>query len=61
MLTTRCDDCEVEKSDEDYFTEVNPPGGYGRTRYIVCDDCMKEPRWDWWRARNWPNWPEPRK
>jgi hypothetical protein len=35
-----------------YFTEVNPPGGFGREQVLVCDECMGSGRWDYWKARH---------
>jgi len=56
----KCDDCQRELPDSDYFTEINPEGGYGRPRFLACDDCMKSGRWSDWKAQHWPNWPSPR-
>jgi hypothetical protein len=56
----KCDDCKRDLPDSDHFTQINPEGGYGRPRFLACDDCMKSGRWDGWKERHWPNWPEPR-
>jgi hypothetical protein len=26
--------------DEDYLTEINPPGGFGRPQVLVCDEHL---------------------
>ena len=51
-----CDDCKAEISDG-FLTEVNPRGGYGMPRTLICDQCMESDCWDEWRAKHWPNWP----
>lgn len=53
-----CGDCSREISGDDMLTEINPPGGYGRMQFLVCDSCMRSGRWDHWIAEHWPNWPE---
>ena len=53
-----CEDCKRVVDASAYFTEINPPGGYGRAQVLVCDDCMKSGRWDDWKAEKWENWPE---
>lgn len=58
---TPCDDCHEGIPGDKYLTQINPKGGYGQPRMLVCDDCMRSGRWDDWKARKWPNWPEPRK
>jgi hypothetical protein len=55
-----CGDCRGTKRGDEFATEVNPPGGYGRPQLLVCDDCMRSDRWAHWRAEKWPNWPDPR-
>lgn len=55
-----CADCKRETTDEEFLTEINPPGGYGRPQVLVCDACMNSGRWDHWKAEHWPNWPEKR-
>lgn len=55
-----CDDCKREIRDQDFATEINPEGGYGRSRVVICDDCMRSGRWDHWKSEHWPNWPERR-
>jgi len=54
----RCGDCRRVVRDDENLTEINPPGGYGRPQLLVCDDCMRSGRWDDWKRRKWPNWPE---
>lgn len=51
--------CDRVLPDSEFFTEVNPPGGYGRAQLLVCDDCMTSGEWDHWKSEHWPNWPEP--
>lgn len=61
---TECHDCKAPMEGAKMYTEINPPGGYGREHILVCDDCMRSGRWDEWKSKhwtNWPNWPnEPR-
>lgn len=52
--------CDRVLADDHFFTEVNPPGGFGREQLLVCDDCMRSGEWDYWKSEHWPNWPEPR-
>lgn len=52
-----CADCKEQVRDLDYYTEVNPEGGYDRPQVLVCDECMKSGRWDHWIREHWPNWP----
>lgn len=59
-MTTHCDKCNKDLPDSDYFTEVNPEGGYGCRRVLVCDRCMAADDMAWWRADHWPNWPNER-
>lgn len=55
----RCGDCDrVVDGKWEFLTEVNPPGGYGRWRVLVCDPCMRSGRWDSWIELHWPNWPD---
>lgn len=56
-----CNDCGKFGAGAEFLTLINPEGGYGRARFLCCDDCMKSGRWDDWKAQHWPNWPEPRK
>jgi hypothetical protein len=56
----KCEDCKVELKDDEYYTVINSEGGYGRHRVLVCDECMRSGRWDYWKSQHWPNWPEPR-
>jgi hypothetical protein len=60
-LASACVDCEKGLKDDEFYTEVNPPGGYGRPQVLVCDGCMKSGRWDYWISKHWPNWPNSRK
>lgn len=48
-----CGDCKRALSDDQFLTEVNPEGGYGRPQLLVCDDCMNSGRWDWWLEEHW--------
>jgi hypothetical protein len=60
-MTDGCNHCGAALRDDVYYTEVNPQGGHGRDRYLVCDKCMQSGEWDDWKKRYWPNWPnEPR-
>lgn len=52
--------CDRVLPKDRYFTEINPPGGYGREQLLVCDDCMRSGSWDHWIAEHMPNWPEKR-
>lgn len=62
-MNHRCAGCGRVVEGDVMFTEVNPEGGYGMARVLVCDDCMRSEEWADWRSRKWPNWPEtpPRK
>lgn len=51
-----CNHCGDNDPDQ-YYTMVNPPGGYGRPQIDVCDNCMRSGAWDDWIAANWPTWP----
>lgn len=53
-----CHDCMKPVAPEEFLTQINPPTGYGRPAFRVCDDCMRSGRWDHWIAEHWPNWPE---
>jgi protein-arginine kinase activator protein McsA len=53
-----CNHCGKNAFDQ-YLTQINPEGGYGRKRWLVCDDCMR-PAYDHWIEEHWPNWPNPR-
>ena len=53
-----CCDCAREVADEEFYTQINPEGGYGRPQALVCDACMRSGRWDHWISEHWPNWPE---
>lgn len=55
-----CGDCRRKISDEEFLTEINPPGGYGRMQVLICDECMRTGRWDHRKKEHWPNWPEKR-
>lgn len=35
----KCDGCGKVKRGE-FLTEINPEGGFGRPRYILCDACL---------------------
>jgi hypothetical protein len=54
-----CGDCGTS-DEQEFYTTINPEGGYGRPELLVCDACMKSGRWDYWKSQHWPNWPEPR-
>ena len=56
-LAGGCCLCGQGMRPDQYYTEINPPGGYDRDQYIVCDDCMKTPEMDDWKRRKWTNWP----
>lgn len=56
-----CSNCKRRMDGEEYLTQVNPPGGYGRPQILICDDCMRLPKYDYWRSEHWPDWPAPRK
>jgi hypothetical protein len=49
----KCDDCKHDLPNSAFFTQINPEGGYGRPRFVACDDCMKSGRWDAWKEKNW--------
>jgi hypothetical protein len=53
-----CASCRTPVTGSAYFTEVNPEGGYGMSRALVCDPCMASDHWADWRARKWVNWPD---
>lgn len=53
----KCGDCGAVVVDSEFYTEINPPGGYGRAQFLCCDACMRSGRWDSWKARFWKNWP----
>lgn len=55
-----CNDCGKTGEPDGFLTLINPEGGYGRPRFLVCDWCMRSGRWDYWIAEHWPNWPEKR-
>ncbi len=46
-----CNSCDRDLPDSAYFTEVNPPNGYGRAQFLICDDCLLSNQWADWRAR----------
>lgn len=54
---TKCGQCG-ESSPIEYYTEVNPEGGYGQRRLLICDKCLSGSDWDEWRERH--NWPQDR-
>ena len=58
MSNPICCDCSQKIRDWEYATEINPEGGYGRPRLVVCDPCMRSGRWDEWKQEHWPNWPD---
>jgi hypothetical protein len=35
-----CDKCDKDCTNE-YLTEVNPEGGFGRPRFLMCDACLE--------------------
>ena len=35
-----CDNCGKDCT-RLFLTEVNPPGGFGRPRHLMCDDCLR--------------------
>lgn len=39
----RCIECRRNARDDEYLTEINPEGGFGRPRVLVCDNCL--PLW----------------
>lgn len=49
-FATHCATCEKPVEGEEFFTEVNPPGGYGRDQVLVCDDCLFSELWADYRA-----------
>jgi hypothetical protein len=58
---TECAVCRKAVEGDTYFTEVNPPGGYGFPQVLVCDTCMASHPFANWLGRKWVNWPnEPR-
>ena len=57
-MQKHCIDCEKPIVADEFYTEVNPPGGYDLPQALVCDDCMRSGRWDYWKSEHWPNWPE---
>lgn len=52
-----CSECLRDTGATGHLTQVNPEGGYGRPRVLICDECMSSDKWDDWKARKWPNWP----
>jgi len=52
-----CSDCKQSRPGQ-FLTQINPEGGYGRTRFLACDECMKSGRYDDWKAKHWTNWPD---
>ena len=34
-----CDQCGKDCTKE-FLTEVNPEGGFGRERWLMCDECL---------------------
>lgn len=38
--SVHCGNCEREIGDGEYATEINPEGGFGRPRFLVCDACL---------------------
>jgi hypothetical protein len=52
-----CSDCGKKFEDNDYHTQVNPRGGYGREEVIICDECMISGKWDHWLKEHWTDWP----
>lgn len=46
-----CADCKQTIKAREFYTVVNPPGGYGREQVLVCDPCMASGRWDDWKRR----------
>jgi hypothetical protein len=36
-----CDSCGKDCTKE-YLTEVNPEGGFGKPRYLMCDECLEK-------------------
>ena len=56
-----CGDCKrTSDNGQDFFTQINPKGGYGLPQLLVCDECMRSGRWNHWIAEHFPNWPEKR-
>jgi hypothetical protein len=35
----RCDNCGKDCTDE-FLTAINPLGGFGRDRFLMCDACL---------------------
>lgn len=53
-----CGDCGKEVGGDEFFTLINPEGGYGQPQFLACDACMKSGRWDHWIKEHWPAWPQ---
>lgn len=53
-----CGDCGKEVGGEEHFTVINPEGGYDQPQFLCCDACMRSGRWEYWKSKHWPNWPD---
>ncbi len=48
MPDANCSNCDKPFSDGQHIVEVNPNGGYGFPRIVVCDYCLVTAYANWY-------------